>query len=470
MMDPTVATVATAFLLNCDSCCVDAIASVGPALEARAASYVKQNRLPGAAVGAVHGDALVWSRGIGFADVAKRIVPDARTLYRVASITKTFTGTAIMRLRDQGKLDLDDPVGRHIPELSHLEGVTIRRLLSHESGLQSEPPDTDWRAARYEPSIARNLARASEITPRVPPNTQHKYSNMGFQILGEIVARATGTPYVDHVRETLLDPLGMARSGFDPLPTALAAQTATGYSGRFVSDELQPAPIAPSIGSEGGLWSCVEDLGRWISYQFTDDATLREMHMPRYLVNEDWTQAFGIAWYAIRRGEQIWVMHSGSLHGFRSNICFDARHRVGAIVLFNGVGDATQLSMDLAEIARGAVAAHAPRVEPPPPMPDRYRDLLGVYFDRDLGLTRRVEWRDGKLTIVDPELPAWRPTLAPTADPDVFLIEPGFRESGENAVFNRLADGRVASVFIAAGTWQRLEPVERVRPEAEAPR
>jgi len=412
----------------------------------------------------------VWSCGIGFADVAKRIVPDARTLYRVASITKTFTGTAIMRLRDEGKLDLDDAVGLHIPELAHLERVTIRRLLSHESGLQSEPPDTDWRAARYEPSIARNLARAAEITTRVPPNTQKKYSNMGFQILGEVVARASGMPYVDFVRKMFLDPLGMTGSGFDPLPPALASRAATGYSGRFVSDELSVAPTAPSIGAEGGLWSCVEDLARWVSYQFGDDPTLREMHRPRYLANAEWTEAFGIAWYAIRRGERIWVMHSGALHGFRTNVCFDATHRVGAIVLLNGVGDAATLAMDLDDIALAAVAAGAPAVEAPTPTPEGYRDLLGVYFDGDLGLTRRVEWRDGKLTILDPELPAWRPTLAPTSDADVFLIEPGFRDSGENAVFNRLADGRVASVFIAAGTWQRLEPVGRVRPEAEAPR
>ncbi len=449
---------------------METIARITSQLEARAASYVMEKRLPGAAVGVVLGDRLAWSAGIGLADVAARRAPDSRTLYRVASITKTFTGTAVMRLRDAGKLRLDDPVGRHIPELAHLEQVTIRRLLSHESGLQSEPPGTDWRAVVYEPVIARNLTRAAEITTRVPPNTQQKYSNMGFQILGEIVARASGMPYVDYVRKTLLEPLGMTGSGYDPLPPALAARTATGYSGRFVSDELAPAPTAPSIGAEGGLWSCVEDLARWISYQFTDDATLREMHRPRYLANEEWTEAFGIAWYAIRRGDQVWVMHSGALHGFRSNVCFDGKHEVGAIVLLNGVGDAAALSMDLAEMAREAVAASAPAVHPPAAMPEAYRALLGLYFDPDLGLTRRVEWRDGKLFLRDDEQPAWRPTLAPTDDPNVFLIEPGFRESGENAVFNRLADGRVASVFIAAGTWARLEPVVDVRSRAEAPR
>jgi CubicO group peptidase (beta-lactamase class C family) len=433
---------------------------VASRLEAKAASFVKDNRLPGAAVGVVQGNALVWSAGIGFADVESRRVPEPATLYRIASITKTFTGTAIMRLRDEGKLGLDDPAGKHIPEVAHLEGVTIRRLLSHESGLQSEPPDTDWRQVRYDGSIARNLARAAEINTKVPANTQHKYSNIGFQLLGEIVARRSGMPYADFVRTRILEPLGMAASGFEPLPAALASRRATGYAGRFVSDEIAASSNPPAIQAEGGLWSCVDDLARWVSYQFSDDATLREMHRPRYLGDEAWTQAYGIAWAAVRRGDVVWIGHSGGLHGFRSHVCFDPKLEVGAIALINGVGDAPALALELAEIAREAIAAAPPRIEAPQPTPDAYRALIGVYFDRELGVTLRVEWRDGRLTIVDPQLPSWRPTLTPTDDPDVFLIDAGYRQSGENAVFKRLPDGRVASVFVAAGTWMRLEPAE----------
>ena len=440
---------------------------VASRLEAKAASFVKDNRLPGAAVGVVHGDELAWSAGIGFADVAGRRRPETATLYRIASITKTFTGLAIMYLRDAGKLRLDDPIGKHVPEVARLEGVTIRRLLSHESGLQCEPPDTDWRQVRYEASIAKNLARAAEIDTRVQPNTQQKYSNLGFQLLGEVVTRCSGMPYVDYMRSRIIEPLGMTGTGFEPLPPVLAKRRAIGYAGRFVSDELEPASIPPTIYAEGGLWSCVDDLARWISHQFEDDPTLREMHTPRYLADEAWTQAYGIAWAATRHNDVIWVNHSGGLHGFRSNICFDPKHRVGAIALINGAGDAMTLAVELAEIARETVAASPPRIEAPEPAPERYRPLLGVYFSPELGLTRRVEWRDGKLTILAPELPEWRPTLAPSADPDLFVIEPGFRESGENAVFNRLPDGRVASVFIAAGTWMRLEPVS---PLPAAPR
>jgi CubicO group peptidase (beta-lactamase class C family) len=180
---------------------VGPIDDVTPKLEAKATSFVKENRLPGVAVGVVRGDDFVWSAGVGFADVASRRAPDATTLYRIASITKTFTGTAIMQLRDEGRLHLDDPAVAHLPELREaaspfgaIETVTIRRMLSHESGLVSEPPDADWATAEYEGLADRNLARAPEIGTKIPPNVQQKYSNLAYQFLGEIIARVSGKP------------------------------------------------------------------------------------------------------------------------------------------------------------------------------------------------------------------------------------------------------------------------------------
>lgn len=454
------------------------VADVAPKLQAKAAAFVKDNRLPGAAVGVVHGDDLAWAAGLGFADVAARRAPELLTLYRIASITKTFTGTAIMQLRDQGLLHLDDPAVAHLPELSAakslfgpIETVTIRRMLSHESGLMSEPPGTDWRAPTYEGIVARNLERVGEIGTKIPPSTHKKYSNLAYQLLGEIVARISGSPYTEYVRGTILEPLGMTASGFEPLPEALSTRRATGYSGRFLSDVLDVAPTPPTVWAEGGLWSCIDDLARWLSFQFREDggtregaqvlagSTLREMHKARYIGNDDWTEAWCISWYAVRRDDVIWVQHSGGLHGFISNVCFDPKEKVGAIVLLNGVAEASLLAMDLATIARDAVLAAAPAIEAPAAMPEGYRPLLGIYLNRDYGALVRLEWRDAKLTFVDPDDPAWRPTLARTDDPSVFLIEPGQRESGELAVFRRLADGRVASVLLAASTLVRLDRV-----------
>lgn len=448
------------------------VAKITDELEAKAAAFVKEHRLPGAAAGVVHGDDLVWSAGIGFADVAARRATDRSTLYRIASITKTFTGTAIMQLRDEGRLHLDDPIVAHVPEMRDatspfgpIETVTIRRMLSHESGLTSEPPGTDWATPSYEGVIEHNLERVGEIGTRVPPNTQQKYSNMAYQLLGEVVARVSGVPYVDHVRSAILEPLGMSHTYFEPLPDEELARRATGYDARWLSDELDVADISMIVWAEGGLWSCVEDLARWISFQLREgtevlsDSTRKEMHTARYLGNEEWTEAWGITWYAIRKDGVTWLQHSGGLNGFITNACFDPGERVGAIVLLNGIAEASELSMELGAMARTAVVGAAAVIEPPEPTPDAYRSLLGIFVLIVAGEIVRLEWRDSRLCFVDPAEPAWRPTLSPTDEPDVFIVDPGVRESGERVVFNRTADGRVSSVFLAASTMVRLDPV-----------
>jgi CubicO group peptidase (beta-lactamase class C family) len=461
----------------------EAVAELGSKFESTLAAFVKQNRLPGAAAGVVVGDRLVWSAGYGFADVAGRRAPDAHTLYGIASITKTFTGTAIMQLRDEGKLHLDDPAAAYLSELRDatspfgpIETVTIRRLLSHESGLMGDPPDTDWTRNRYEGSPLRNLARVRDIGTRVPPNTQQKYSNLGYQLLGEIVARVSGIPYVRYVREQLLDPLEMTSTSFDPLPEELASRRAVGYQDRWMSDELRVANLWAGEGfAEGGLWSTVEDLARWIGAQFREDdgarggsqildgSTLKEMHLPRYLGDETWTEAWCISWYAKRKDDIIWLQHSGGLPGFVTNVCF---HRgdepVGAIALVNGGKDADDLSMALGAIALEAARSVSTPAEAPAVTPAAYRDLLGVYGDAgDEAILIRCEWRDGHLAFIDPDSPEWRPTLVSAGDPDRFTVEPGVRESGEPVVFHRRADGRIVSVTIGPFSLSRFDPVDR---------
>jgi CubicO group peptidase (beta-lactamase class C family) len=141
--------------------------------------------------------------------------------------------------------------------------------LSHESGLVSEPPGTDFMALRpsYQGVMARNFERVGEIFTAVPPNTQLKCCNLGYQLLGEIVSRVGEIPYPQYVVERILTPLQMLSTGFEPLDPALAQQRAVGYSGRAFSDELAVAPAMPPVWAEGGLWSTVADLGRWLSFQ-----------------------------------------------------------------------------------------------------------------------------------------------------------------------------------------------------------
>jgi CubicO group peptidase (beta-lactamase class C family) len=453
--------------------------------EAKLVSFIRENRLYGAAAGVVHGGELVWSGGAGFADLAAGRLSGPDVLYRIASITKTFTGTAILQLRDAGKLDLDDPVVKWVPELADsaspetIGGVTIRRLLSHESGLVSEPPGTDFMTSRpsYQGVAARNLERVGEIFTAVPPNTQLKYCNLGYQLLGEIVSRVGEIPYPQYVTERILTPLQMSSTGFEPLDPALSQRRAVGYSGRAFSDELAVAPSMPPVWAEGGLWSTVADLGRWLSFQLAahpgppgserqvadspvlSAVTRREMHKPRYLSDEEWSRAWGVSWYSVRNDDVTWVQHSGGLPGYTSNACFDRQTLVGAIVLVNGEADAATLAMALGAQARELAEAAPAGLEAPGPMPADLQPLLGLYAPADMSFLVRIEWRDGKLAVVAGDGPGEIMPVERGTEASSFVVAPGFRQSGEPLVFRRREDGAVTSMLMGGGSLVRLDPV-----------
>jgi CubicO group peptidase (beta-lactamase class C family) len=446
-------------------------------LDAALNRFVTRNGLPGAAAGVVHGDELAWAAGAGFADAGTRVTSDPGTLYRIASITKTFTGTAVMQLRDAGRLDLDDPAVKYLPELrgavspfAAIEAVTIRRMLSHESGLAYDPPGTDWSVPVYQGDPQLTLARPGDIVLMLPPNVQHKYSDLAYQLLGEIVTRVSGIPYPRYIRDLILDPLGMSATGFEPLDGPLLNRRATGYSRRLFSDELDLEPAFPPVWAEGGLWSCIQDLARWISFQLRAHtkpaadspvlaaASLREMHKPRYLADDDWTSAWGISWCADRQDDVTWIQHSGGLPGFTTSVCFDPRQQVGAVVLHNGTSFTAEIARELAVTARRLAGSAPSAVVVPAPAPAEYRPLLGLYARTGLGGgVLSLEWRAGKLAFLIPEVPSWQLALEPTSNPDVFIAGPGSDLSGENVIFQRHDDGRVISVLLVQGSYLRLD-------------
>ena len=454
------------------------LAAAGTEFHELLTSFVRRQRLPGGVAGVVRGAELAWSGGAGFADVPSRRASDPDGLYGIASVTKTLTGTAVMRLRDAGLIDLDEPAAVRLPELRAMsspfgpvEAVTIRRMLSHQSGLAAEPPGTDWAGPAYQGDAGLTLRRAGEITVGVPPGSRHVYSDLAYQLLGEIVSRVSGVPYPAYVREAILEPLGMASTGFPPLPAGLAARRPTGYGWRALSDELNPAPNMPPVWAEGGLWSCVADLARWVSFQlgaYRDASppapvlaagSLREMHRPRYLADDQWTRAWGISWCATRRQDVVWIGHSGGIPGFTSTICFDPVSGVGAVVLLNGTSASADLGIDLAAAARRAVLGQPEAAPAHAPMPAEFGPLLGLYARPDLGgWVIRLEWRDGKLTVLTPEAAVWL-TLRPAGQPDLFDVVDGHDPAGQMVRFGRLRDGRVGSVFLADTTWNRLASV-----------
>lgn len=286
---------------------------------------------------------------------------------------------------------------------------------------------------------------------------------------------ASGLPYPQYVVDRILTPLGMSSTGFEPLGEALAGRCATGYSARAFSDELAMAPVMPRVWAEGGLWSTVEDLARWLSFQLAAhgeeshepepsdpgvlaSATRREMHKPRYLSDEEWTTAWGVSWYAVRMDGVTWVQHSGGLPGFKSNACFDRDTRVGAIALVNGIADASALAMSMAAAGRGLAKSAAPSLRMPTSTPADVAPLLGVYAPANMGALIKLEWRDGKLALLDAAEPG-QPIAVAVGEPGSFVVAPGFRESGEPVEFLRRPDGRVVALLFGGDSLVRLDPV-----------
>lgn len=470
----------------------DVVAGLGPALQSRVGAFRRRHRLPGVAAGLATAEGLRWWHGSGFADLETGRRPDARTLYRIASISKTVTATAVMQLRDEGRLRLDDPVVRFVPELARvadahgpIEDVTVRRLLMHTSGLQGEAPWLDHeRVWMYRPEqLLRVLDRVRVVTP---PEADSKYSNLAFELLGVVVERIAGRPFTEHVRATILDPLGMADTVWEP-GSEQAARCAVGYDARAHDDR---PPIARGFDpltarADGGLWSTLEDLGRWLGQQLRADpdldrgagqvlpgATLAEMHRPTFVADAAWTEAQGLCWYGTRSGETILVGHSGSIWGFASNVSFSASGRTGAVVLLNGSGPAAALARELVEAVLPAIREAADRAEPEAPpvrVPDAWRELLGTYRDPSLEGDLVVEWRDGKLVMrAGPDGAAPLHELEPTSDPLVFTMLGG-RPGGEPLTFLRGPDGRVDACNAAGYPCARVEVLRDVGASAAPP-
>src|SRR5690242_14681414 len=286
-------------------------------LERRVRTEQRDKRLPSLAAAVVRDGDIVWETAVGAADVEAQREATPDTQYRVGSITKTFTAAAIMQLRDEGKLDLEDTLDRHVEGAAH--APTIRRLLSHTSGLQRETHDDAWLNARFAdvPELVETLERAEGV---LAPGARFHYSNLAFALLGVVVERVAGMPYAQYVEQRLLRPLGLDRTSFDPQEPA-----ATGYLVQpYVEGAWAEAPVATGAWiAAGQLWGTVRDLCRWAAFLAQpDEAVLRpetaeEMRTLQTISDHvRWTGGYGLGLQLVRDGERILFGHGGSMPGF----------------------------------------------------------------------------------------------------------------------------------------------------------
>ncbi len=240
-----------------------------PEVERIFAEAVSSQHMPGAAIGIVVDGALVFSKGFGVRDAATNAPVDADTVFRIASMTKSFTAIAILKLRDEGKLSLDDPVSKYVPELAAAKAtddapaITIRHLLSHSAGFPEDNPWGDRQLAASGQAFTKWLKAGLPFANA--PGVAFEYSNTGFAILGRVVARVTGLRYRDYVEKAVLRPLGLTSTAWeaDSVP---AGRLAKGYRLDEGSPVEETALADGAYGSMGGLYSSVRDLARYTSF------------------------------------------------------------------------------------------------------------------------------------------------------------------------------------------------------------
>ncbi len=384
------------------------------ALLRRIAAEQATSRAPSLVAGVVRGDRLVWSGARGKVDGA---APTADTQYRIGSITKTFVAVLVMRLRDEGKLDLNDPLDKHLPGTS-FGAVTVAQLLSHTAGLTSESPGPWWERAEGGdwPALQDSLA---ERALRHRSGERFHYTNVGYGVLGELVARLRGTTWLQALDAEVLAPLGMTRT-----TPHRVAPAANGWAVHPYADVLlhEPTPDSGAMAPAGQLWSTVSDLARWTRFVGGDTGgvlhpdTVAEMRAPAH-VDDDltWTMGYGLGLQSMRLNGRRLAGHGGSMPGFLAMVVADAQSGTGALVMANSTGG----------VAVGGVA----------------NDLIEL-----------VEQHE-------PALPAeWEP--AASVDPDLLALTGQWHWGPTPYVLRLLADG-----------WVNLAPVSgrgrqsRFRPE-----
>ncbi|QNE19661.1 beta-lactamase family protein [Kribbella qitaiheensis] len=394
-----------------------------------------KHRVPGLVGAVVRDGGLAWSGGAGSADLATPgVTPTADTQYLIASHSKTFTAVAIMALRDEGKLSLDDRLEQFIGESKH-EGITVRQMLSHISGMQREPVGDVWDTMKF-PDREELIAGWNEAERIGKPHHRFHYSNLVYSLLGEVVARLDGRSWYESIQARILRPLEMRRTtvGMDGGPAA------TGYYVPPFSDvpELEGLLDLGAMNACGGLASTAEDLAKWMAFiagpveEVLSKDTIDEMCQPQIMADLDrWQLGFGLGFMLLRLGERVFVGHTGGMPGHITGSFVHRPSGTAGIALMNSTsapdpaGLATDLAIKVLDDDPALPAAWVPGTS----VPDELVAVLGTWFSEGAPFVFSV--REGHLEATAPGAPAHKaPAVFERISADLYRTASG-REVGE---------------------------------------
>jgi len=418
------------------------------------------DRVPGLSAAVVQGQELIWSGASGQADLASARPARADTIYGICSISKLFTGIAVMQLRDAGKLDLHAPLESVLPWFGLRQRhdgsppITLAAVLTHSAGLPREADAHYWMGPDFRfPSSEEIRKRLGGQETLYPADRYYQYSNLGLTLAGDVVAEVSGLPYAEYVRSRILQPLGLddTDTGFPDGEKAARVATGYGYWGRDAGREPMPRYDTRGIAPAAGFSSTAVDLARFAAWQLAvldggDDSvlaanTLREMQRVQWL-DADWQVARGLAFGVYKVGERILVGHSGDCPGFNTRLYLDLASRRAVVVMAN----ANKVNVDgyAAEVFDLLDAPGAPS-SPDQVLPNR-DDYLGSYDGRPwFGEELVFAWKDGLAML---NLPAADPSAGIVQlihlEDDHFATRRDDGTRGHDVRFRRDAGGRVS--------------------------
>jgi CubicO group peptidase (beta-lactamase class C family) len=369
----------------------DLLPSTQRALLHRLALAQHGGRAPSLTAAVVRDGRVAWSA------VRGEVEGGADAAYRIGSITKTFTAVLVLQLRDEGLLDLTDPIGRHLPEVRGEQ--TLLQLLCHAAGVGAEPPGPWWE--RVDGSRFAELADALTGAPRpLLAGARFHYSNVGFALLGEVVARLRGTSWADALQTRLLDPLELTRTSLGP-----RSPHAEGWAVHPHADVLLPEPATDTgaMAPAGQLWSTAADLACWAAFlagdtgEVLDVDTLDEMRQPASVDDATpWSTAWGLGLQLRQVDGRRLVGHGGSMPGFVAALWTEPTTGDGAVALANATSGVAVagLTDDLLRVLQEQEPP-LPLTWTPRPVVPALLELTGTWYWGTAAATLAVEGRDG---------------------------------------------------------------------------
>lgn len=370
--------------------------------------------LPALSIALIDDQQVVWAKGFGFADPKSKEPATAETVYRVGSVSKLFTDIAVMQLVEQGKLDLDAPVTRYLPDFHPHNpfgrSITLRQLMSHRSGLVREPPVGHYFDPTG-PSLKRTIASLNNTDLVYPPETRTKYSNAAIATVGYVLEHIEGEPFPKYLKRAVLDPLGLAHSSFEPSPD-ITRNLAKGYMWTIDGRVFDAPTFQLGISPAGSMYTTVTDLGRFTSVLLAGGQGPRGSILKRSTLAEMWTpqfvkpgqkSGFGIGFQLGEVDGRRMIGHGGAIYGFATQLSAMPDDKLGAVVVTTKDA-ANAVTRRIAEAALKAMLATRQGESIPQPEissavdPNLARQIAGRYINGDKGFDL-IE-SSGKLSIL----------------------------------------------------------------------